>query len=141
MLRMLDTNTAGYIIKGNVPSVRRRLVKIPMEQLAVSAVTEGELRYGVARLPDATRLQLIAAEFLLRVTVLPWDSAAAQRYGELRVILEREGRPIGNLDTMIAAHALATGAVLVSSDHAFSRVKDLKVEDWAKKNPQSSKRH
>lgn len=139
MLRMLDTNTASYIIKGNVPAVRRRLVRVPMEQLAISAVTEGELRYGVARLPDATRLQRVVDEFLLRVTILPWDSDAAQHYGLLRAELEREGRPMGNLDTMIGAHALAAGAVLVTNDHAFSRIKKLKLEDWTKKWPQSSK--
>jgi len=64
------------------------------------------------------------------VAILPWDSEAAQQYGQLRAALEREGRPLGNLDTMIAAHALALGAVLVTSDRAFSRIKKLKVEDW-----------
>lgn len=132
MLRMLDTSTASYIIKGNIPAVRRRLVRVPMEQIAISAVTEGELRYGVARRPDATHLQTIVEEFLLHVTILPWDSDAAQQYGQLRAGLERDGQPIGNLDTMIAAHALAADAILVTHDHAFSRIKKLKVEDWTK---------
>jgi tRNA(fMet)-specific endonuclease VapC len=112
--------------------VRHRLVKVPMEQITISAVTEGELRYGVARRPDATHLQSIVDEFLLRVTVLPWDSGAAQQYGQLRARLEGEGQAMGNLDTMIGAHALAVGAILVTSDHAFSRIKRLKVEDWTK---------
>jgi tRNA(fMet)-specific endonuclease VapC len=129
---VLDTNTASYIIKGNVPSVRRRLLKVPMEQLAISAVTEGELRYGVARRLDAKHLQSLVNEFLLRLDVLPWDSAAAQQYGHLRAALEREGQAMGNLDTMIGAHALAVGAVLVTNDHAFRRIKKLKVEDWTK---------
>lgn len=127
---LLDTNTASFIIKGNVPSVRRRLAKVPMAQIAISSVTEGELRYGVARLPEATHLQHVVEEFLLRVAILPWDSDAARQYGRLRATLEPEGQPIGNLDTMIGAHALATGATLVTNDHAFSRIKKLKLEDW-----------
>jgi len=78
---LLDTNIASYIIKGNIPGARRRLVRVPMAQVFISAVTEGELRYGVARRPAATKLQQIVEEFLLRVTVLPWDSGAARQYG------------------------------------------------------------
>jgi len=63
---LLDTNIASYVIKGNIPAVRRRIVQVPMAQLAISAVTEGELRYGAARRPDAARLRSIVDEFLLR---------------------------------------------------------------------------
>jgi tRNA(fMet)-specific endonuclease VapC len=127
---LLDTNIASYIIKGNFPAVRRRLVRVPMAQLFISAVTEGELRYGVARRPAATKLQQIVEEFLLRVTVLPWDSNAARQYGHLRADLERMGQPMGNLDMMISAHALGAGAILISNDRAFTRIKKLRVEDW-----------
>ncbi|MBZ5521278.1 MAG: type II toxin-antitoxin system VapC family toxin [Acidobacteriia bacterium] len=129
---LLDTNIASYVIKGNIPAVRRRLVRVPMGQVAVSAVTEAELRYGVARLPNATRLQKIVEEFLLRVTILPWDSDAARQYGDLRASLERQGQPMGNLDLMIGAHALALGMVLVTNDRAFARIKKLRIEDWTK---------
>ena len=129
---LLDTNIASCIIKGNSPAVDRRLVKVAMAQLAISAVTEGELRFGAARLPHATRLHNMIEDFFLRVAVLPWDSAAAQEYGQLRATLEREGQPMGNLDTMIVAHALALDAVLVTNDHAFARIKKLKVADWTK---------
>jgi tRNA(fMet)-specific endonuclease VapC len=129
---LLDTNIASYVIKGNSPAVRRRIVQVPMAQLAISAVTEGELRYGTARRPDAARLRTIVDEFLLRMTILPWDSEAAQHYGQIRAALEREGQPMGNLDMMIAAHALALGAVLVTNDQALARIKQLKVEDWTK---------
>jgi tRNA(fMet)-specific endonuclease VapC len=129
---LLDTNIASYIIKGNVPAVRRRLVKVPMAQVAVSTVTEGELRYGVARRPDATHLRTVVDEFLLRLTILPWDSEAAQQYGRLRAWLESEGRPIGNLDMMIAAQALASDLVLVTQTRAFKRIGKLKIEDWTK---------
>jgi tRNA(fMet)-specific endonuclease VapC len=129
---MLDTNIASCVIKGNSLAVDRHLQKISMAQLAISAVTEGELRYGAARLLHATRLQSMVEAFFLRVAILPWDSDAANQYGHLRAALERDGQPMGNLDTMIGAHALATGAVLVTNDHAFSRIKKLKVEDWTK---------
>jgi tRNA(fMet)-specific endonuclease VapC len=127
---LLDTNIASYVIKGNIPAVRRRIVQVPMAQLAISAVTEGELRYGAARRPDAARLRTIVDEFLLRMTILPWDSEAARHYGQIRAALEREGQPMGNLDTMIGAHALALGAILVTNDQAFTRIRELTIEDW-----------
>jgi tRNA(fMet)-specific endonuclease VapC len=130
---LLDTNTVSYIIKGRVPAVRHRLVKVPMAQVAVSTVTEAELRYGVARRPDATRLRTIVSEFLLGLTILPWDSEAAQEYAALRASLEGEGRPMGNLDMMIAAQALASDLILVTHDQAFGRIKKLKLEDWTKR--------
>lgn len=129
---LLDTNIASCIIKGNSPAVDRRLVKVPMAQLAISAVTEGELRYGAARLPHAARLHHLIEDFFLRVAVRAWDSDAAQQYGQLRAMLEREGQPMGNLDAMIGAHALALGAILVTNDHAFARIKKLKIADWTK---------
>jgi tRNA(fMet)-specific endonuclease VapC len=129
---LLDTNIARCIIKGNSPAVDRRLVKVAMAELAISAVTEGELRFGAARLPHAARLHAMIEDFFLRVAVLSWDSDAAQQYGQLRAALEREGQPMGNLDAMIGAHALALGAILVTNDRAFGRIKKLKVEDWTK---------
>jgi tRNA(fMet)-specific endonuclease VapC len=127
---LLDTNTCSYIMKGNVPAVRRHLARVPMAQLFISSVTEAELLYGVARRPQAANLQQLVNEFLLRMTVLPWDSKAAQEYGLLRAALEHSGQPIGNLDLMIAAHALATGAVLVTNDRSFARIKILRTENW-----------
>ncbi len=129
---LLDTNMASYVIKGNIPRVRERLLKVPMAQIAISVITEAELRFGVARKPEAARIETAVEEFLLRVEVLPWDSEAAKHYARVRAALEREGKPMGNLDMMIAAHALAAQAVLVSNDHAFRRVKHLKIEDWSK---------
>jgi tRNA(fMet)-specific endonuclease VapC len=103
-----------------------------MHEVAISAVTEGELRYGVARLPFSARLKTMVAEFLIRVAIHAWDSAAAQEYGRLRATLEQAGAALGNLDTMIAAHALAMGSVLVTHDKAFARVRGLKIADWTK---------
>jgi tRNA(fMet)-specific endonuclease VapC len=129
---LLDTNMASCIIRGNSPAVDRRLVRVAMAQVAVSAVTEGELRFGAARLPHAAGLHNLIEDFFLRVAVLPWDSNAAQQYGRLRATHGREGQPMGNLDAMIGAHALALDAVLVTNDHAFTRIKKLKLVDWTK---------
>jgi tRNA(fMet)-specific endonuclease VapC len=72
-----------------------------MPQFAISAVTAGELRLGAARVPYAKRLHALIEAFLLRMTILPWDSNAARHYGQLRSDLEREGQPTGNLDMSI----------------------------------------
>ncbi len=127
---MLDTNTVSHIIKGRPARVRERLIATPMAEVCISTITEGELRFGLAKRPDAANLRRAVAEFLLRVDILAWDSAAAERYGALRARLEQGGKPLGNLDTLIAAHALATGARLVTSDAAFKRVPELAVVDW-----------
>lgn len=127
---MLDTNVASYIVRGPSPVLAARLVAVPMSQLCVSSITQGELLYGVARKPGATHLQIAVREFLMRVDVLAWDSAAATRYGVLRAALEANGTPLGNLDTLIAAHTLAADAILVTNDQAFARVPALVVENW-----------
>ena len=129
---LLDTNTVSYILKGNIPRVRERLAKLAMAQVAISVITEAELRFGVVRRPEATRLRIAVEEFLLRVDVLPWDSEAARQYANVRAALERAGASMGNLDLMIAAHALAAQAILVTNDRAFSRIKQLKIQDWTK---------
>jgi tRNA(fMet)-specific endonuclease VapC len=129
---LLDTNTASYAIKGNVARVREQLLKIAMADVGISVITEAELRFGVARLPSAIRLKDLVEEFLLRVEVLPWNSAAANHYAEIRAALERSGKPMGNMDMLIAAHALSVEAVLVTHDRVFRRVKGLKIEDWSK---------
>lgn len=131
-LYVLDTNTVSYVIKGTIPRVQEYLAIVPMAQVAISVVTEAELRFGVARRPDAKHLRIAVEEFLLRVTVLPWDSRAAAEYANLRAALERAGTPIGNLDLMIAAQALAADAVLITNDAALRRLKRVKTEDWTK---------
>jgi len=129
---LLDTNTVSYIIRGNRPRVRERLLRVAMAEVGISVITEAELLFGLARRPDATRLKTVVEEFLLRVEVLPWDSAAAQQYARIRATPEGGGEPMGNLDLMIAAQALGSGLVLVTSDAVFRRVKGLKIEDWSK---------
>jgi tRNA(fMet)-specific endonuclease VapC len=130
-LYLLDTNIASFIVRGANPALTTRIQAVPLSQLAVSAVTEGELRYGLARKPEATALAQRVEGFLRHVSVLPWDAPAAQRYGDLRATLESRGTPLASLDTLIAAHALALGATLVTNDRAFfGRMEGLVCEDW-----------
>ena len=128
---LLDTSAASYAIAKKSPVFDRHLVRVPMADLGVSTVTEGELRYGLARGPSAP-LQATIETFLLGLTIFPWDSSAAQSDGDLRAALERQGQLLGSLDRMIAAHALSLRLILVSGDAAFKRIKHLKVEDWTK---------
>lgn len=126
---MLDTNTVSHLLRGH-PMVVKRVVAKPIASLCVSAITVGELMFGLARRPEARRLHLAVNEFLRRVDVLAWDGGTADHYGALRAKLESVGRSLGPLDMLIASHAKSVGAILVSNDKAFVGVSGLKVQDW-----------
>lgn len=126
---MLDTNMASHFIKGN-HHVQNKVSSVSMSDLAISVITEGELLFGLAKRPDVKKLSIVVHEFLIRVDVLPWDSAVAACYGALRADLQRKGGIMGNLDLLIAAHALSLGVVLITNDGAFSQIDSLKIEDW-----------
>ena len=131
-LFLLDTNIASFIIRSGSPAVDAHPLGAPEGSLFISAITRAELQYGVQKKPDATRLAGLVSDFLLRVPTLPWLEETADAYGALRAALERLGKPIGNLDTLIAAHALALGAVLVTNNRKhFEQVPGLTWEDWA----------
>ena len=131
---MLDTNTASYIIKGRPVKVRENLRHFAMSDICISVITEAELLRGVAKKPEAKHLPVAINEFLLRVTILPWDSNAARTYAELRTVCENEGKNLGTMDMLIAAHSVAVGAILVTHDKAFLQLKrHLVIEDWTKK--------
>ena len=127
---MLDTNLVSYVLKAQ-PAVVRRLLAVPMSSLCISAITEGELLFGLAKRPDAKRLHTAVWQFLQRVDVLPWDSAVAESFGILRADMEQKGKILATLDLLIVAHALSIEAVLVSNDQAFKQVDKLLLEDWS----------
>ena len=77
-------------------------------------------------------MQESARRFLAKVARLPWDSAAARQYAQLRWAQESSGRSLSELDTMIAAHAVAENLVLVTNDKAFQQVAGIRLEDWTK---------
>jgi tRNA(fMet)-specific endonuclease VapC len=126
---MLDTNTLSSLLKEN-PLVSKRIASLPMDRLCLSVISEGELLYGLAKKPNAKKLHKVVQEFLRRVDVLVWNSDVAVHYGFLKAELEGAGNTLGPLDMQIAAHASQLGAVLVTNDQAFKRVRKLKVEDW-----------
>jgi tRNA(fMet)-specific endonuclease VapC len=138
---LLDTNIASHIIKGDVPAVRARVMAVPMHQVSISAVTQAELLYGVAKRGHPAGLAARVREFLARVTVQPWAAAEAECYGLMRAQCEAHGVPMGSLDMMIAAHAWSLQkaeqqagdrSILVTRDSAFSRIPiSLSIEDWA----------
>jgi tRNA(fMet)-specific endonuclease VapC len=100
--------------------------------VALSVVTEMEIRYGLARNPTL-RVAPLVEGFLAGITVLPLDSTVAGVYARVRAGLEAKGKPIGPLDLMIAAHALAVRAILVTNDvREFRRIPGLVVEDWTR---------
>ncbi len=128
---LLDTNIASDAIKGEPALVRERLMALPMRSVSVSAVTQGELIYGVAKRGHPAALSVLVHEFLIRVEVLPWTGQVATVYGELRAACARRGVNLSALDMMIAAQAVAQSAVLVTRDKAFDRVEEgLKLENW-----------
>jgi tRNA(fMet)-specific endonuclease VapC len=126
---MLDTNMVSHFIKGH-PKVVAQVVGLPMSLLCISAITEAELLFGLAKLPQAKRLHESVREFLLRVDSLPWDSSVTRDYAAVRADMKKQGKTLEPLDLLIATHALSTGAILVTNDRAFAQVPKLQLEDW-----------
>jgi tRNA(fMet)-specific endonuclease VapC len=138
---MLDTNIASHVIRGDVPAVRERLVKIPMADLCVSVITQAELLYGVAKRSRPPALSLRVEEFLARVQVMPWTEDVAIVYADLRTECERAGTPLAPMDMMIAAHAMALGAVLVTNDQSFAQAAcGPTLQDWTRTGRPTRKR-
>ena len=128
---MLDTNVCVDVMRGRHRSVRESLCAVHPREVCVSSVTLSELEYGACKSSDQERNRLLIAEFLSPMDVMPYDDACAPHYGRIRADLEWRGTPIGPLDTMIAAHALALGVTLVTNnEREFRRVSDLKIVNW-----------
>lgn len=134
---LLDTNTVSHLIKAH-PQATQRLLEVPIYQVCISAITAGELAFGLAKRPQATALKRAVDEFLRRVEVLPWDAGVAAACGPLRAHLQASGTPLAPLDTQIAAHALHAQATLVTNDQAFQHVAGLALEDWTAPVPSAS---
>ena len=131
MLYLLDTDICSYIMKKHPLSVLQRLQTIEISSVGISAITLAELRYGVERLNSSRFTQQDLDFFTTHLTVFAWDAEATQYYSILRVDLERKGLPIGNMDMLIAAHALSLDAILVTNNQRhFSRISSLKLENW-----------
>ena len=131
MRYLLDTNICVYALKRRPPEVLQRLREVGPAEVGISVVTLVELRHGAAKSQDPEKAHQKLDLFLKPLTVLEFDEPAAEKAGRLRADLERAGTPIGDLDSLIAAHALASGHTLVSNNlREFERVPHLKTENW-----------
>ncbi|WP_370643363.1 type II toxin-antitoxin system VapC family toxin [Roseomonas cutis] len=126
---MLDTNIVSDIIRNPLGAAAQR-ARAEGDAVCVSVIVAAELRYGCAR-KGSPKLTRRVAQFLAEVPVLPFDAPADEAYGTLRAELEAAGRPIGGNDLLIAAHASALGATVVTANLGeFVRVPGLNAENW-----------
>ena len=128
---LLDTDTCIYALKQN-PSVLKHLLAQSREDIAVSVITEAELRTGAAKSTSAAKTLRLLENFLRPLEIVEFTSQDAASHAQVRGKLERAGTPIGPLDTLIAAQAVARKLVLVSNNEGeFSWVAGLRIENWA----------
>ena len=127
---MLDTNICIYVMRNSEPAPRKRFLDLE-GQLCVSSVTVGELAYGAEKSSRRAQNFDELDNLLSRITVLPFDEAAARHYGNLRAELERAGTPCGPYDTQIGAHARSAGLTIVTNNRReFDRMPGVRVENW-----------
>ena len=132
---MLDTDTCIFLMRRESPVLAARVQSVPLQQQVMSAVTFAELSYGVQASASSKRKQNqnVLDSLALHLAVLDWPREAAQHYGEIRLDLKRRGAQLGAADLMIAAHARALGAIVVTNNTKdFGRVRSLHVENWMK---------
>ena len=129
---LLDTNVVSHIMQGRDAKLLAKLSKLPIGQAAISSVTLAEIEYGIQRRGSPTKLRNALSQVMLHMDILPWDASAATCYGELCSSLEAQGINLSDFDMMIAAHAVALKATLVSRDKAFAHLpkQRLKHEVW-----------
>ncbi len=128
---LLDTNICIYIQRERPANVLARFRKLDPGDAAISVITWGELLYGAEKSTQRKKALELLAEFKTFVPVLPVPEAAGNAYGTIRASLESQGRPIGNNDLWIAAHAKAAGLTIVTNnEREFRRIAGLKVQNW-----------
>ena len=131
MRRTLDTNICSYILRRHPPEMIARFATLDRDQLWLSAIVAAELRFGAAKL-GSPRFAAAVEAWLTGFDVRPWPLEATHQYAQLRAALERAGKPIGGMDLMIAAHAMAEDSVVITNNaREFHRVPGLAVEEWA----------
>jgi tRNA(fMet)-specific endonuclease VapC len=127
---MLDTNIISDLIRNPQGKAAKRVAKVGEDSICTSIIVAAELRYGCAK-SGSERLLKAVEDLLGEITVLPLDVPADTEYAGIRAELEAAGKPIGSNDLLIAAHAYATGATIVTANTAeFKRIRGLKVENW-----------
>jgi tRNA(fMet)-specific endonuclease VapC len=128
---MLDTDICSYLIKQRPISVLKRFEAVSEDKICISVVTLAELIYGIER-SSSTKINLpVVKNFVNCLSVLPWDYSTAESYGKLRTFLEQKGTPIGNMDLMIATHALSKNMIIITNNiRHFEKVPQLRIENW-----------
>jgi|SRR5579884_511794 len=128
---MFDTNICIYLIKQKPQRVLKHFQSHVVGDIGISSITLAELRYGVAKSQHVEQNRQALDEFTLPLEIADFDEAAAGAYGMIRAELEKVGRPIGSMDMLIGAHAIALNVALVTNNtKEFKRIKNLKVVDW-----------
>jgi tRNA(fMet)-specific endonuclease VapC len=127
---MLDTDTCIAIIKKR-PVALKRLRGKSIGQVGISSITLGELAFGADKSSRSKDAHEALQEFLLALEIAAFDDQAAMRYGEVPASLERRGKPVGPLDTLIGSHAHALDVILVTHNtREFAQIEGLRLEDW-----------
>lgn len=128
---LLDTNICVYMIKNKPIIVRERFERFVSGDIAVSSITAAELQYGVEKSAAKEKNALALGAFLLPLEIVPFDLNSALVYGKIRAELERQGKPIGGMDMLIAAQAIAQGLTLITHNlKEFQRISGLNCETW-----------
>ncbi|MDP3896603.1 MAG: PIN domain-containing protein [Mesorhizobium sp.] len=132
---LLDTNAVSNLADRPDGPVARQIASVGLENVVTSVIVNGEIEFGL-ELKQSTRLRTQMEKVLSALPILPFERPASEHYGSLRAELKRQGRPIGPNDLLIAAHALALDAILVTANVSeFGRVPGLKVENWLQDAP------
>lgn len=132
MIYLLDTNICIYLMKGQLEQLVQRFEKEHPDNLGLSSITVAELKFGMEKSAKVKSNLLALDDFMAPLRIFDFGIDAAGVYGRLRARLERQGTPIGPLDTLIAAHAFSLDATLVTNNVSeFRRIPDLKIENWA----------
>ncbi len=132
MTYMLDTDICIYVMRNKPEKVLQRLKKELDGGVCISSITLAELEFGMKRSSDPVRNEQALLRFLAPLSILPFGSAAASEYGEIRASLQSKGTPIGPMDMLIAGHARAENMILVTNHvREFEHVPDLEIENWA----------
>jgi tRNA(fMet)-specific endonuclease VapC len=132
MKYLLDTDACIFLIKRISPKLLKRLQRERVGAVGISSITLAELRFGVSNSARREQNEAALLRFLMPLNIEPFDQQAGAVYGNVRAALQRRGKPIGPLDTLIGAHALALGAVLVTNNiREFKRIPGLSVERWS----------
>ena len=126
---LLDADTVSYALRGE-GRVATRILQLAPSSLCISSITLAELRFG-AESKRSQKLRRAIRSFVKDISVVAFDAAAAERFAEVAVDLAGGGTPIGVFDTLVAAHALSLGLIVVTNNtRHFSRVSGLRVENW-----------